>query len=587
MNGRYIAIVGQGGSAMRAALNHATGMSVVLDRPRLLLACANGVDSIDLGHGRGTIVGTLFDGRARGPLVHLEEADTRACLDSGRAVLAKRYWGSYVAFLADERERVSIIRDPSGATACYVVRVGDDHVVTSDVRSCVSLGLIPLEIDWGGVCTHLLWPERRTGRTCIAGVRELMPGSRLVVQRGTVTEDSVWRPWQFTAPERRIDDRHEAAEQVQAAVLGTLGAWCSRYPRPLVSLSGGLDSSIVTVSATGSAGAVTIMTHEALGDERAYARAVAERCSIDLLERRMEPGAIDPGCSNAASLPRPVSRLFGQELDRIWQQSLATSKADALFHGGGGDNVFCYLASATPYLDAVLARQPQAVQHAVLDSLSSMTRVSRWRIRRAAIRKALVDRGRYRWIRDSRMLSMAAQRMAKDVPQHSWFERIPARTLPGKQAHVAALVRIQNYLDAIEVPQAVPVVAPLMSQPVMETCLRIPTWLWCRDGMNRVVARDAFRALLPAEVADRRLKGSPAAFEARLVAAKRRELRTLLRNGHLAARGIIDLDPVDEALGEEGPLRGTRYLRVTELVDVEAWLQSWMGLPPAGGRLQS
>jgi len=301
----------------------------------------------------------------------------------------------------------------------------------------------------------------------------------------------------------------------------------------------------------------------------------------------MNSDAIDPKRSNAASLPRPVSRLFGQELDRIWEQSLTLAEADALFHGGGGDNVFCYLASATPYLDTLLARQPRSVRHAVLDSLSRMTRVSRWQIQRAAVRKALMDRGRYRWIRNSRMLSPAAPRMAGQARRHPWFKGIPAKTLPGKQAHVAALVRIQNYLDAIDLPQSVPVVAPLMSQPVMETCLRVPTWLWCRDGMNRMVARDAFRDRLPAEVVDRRSKGSPAAFEAKMVTARRRELRSLLRDGHLAARGIIDLDSVDDALGEEGPLRGTRYLRVTELVDVEAWLQSWIDPPSGAPRLHS
>jgi asparagine synthase (glutamine-hydrolysing) len=530
----------------------------------------------------------LFDRETLGLLSGLEDASELASLDSGAKLLIERCWGSFVAFLTHETGCVSVVRDPSGAMACYSapLRAGG-HVVTSDVRACVSLGLIAEAIDWDGVAAYLLWPERRSRRTCIVGVRELMPGSRLVAKAGAAIGDAIWSPWRFTSSEQRIDHPQDAAEEVRAAVLRTVAAWSSRYPRPLVSLSGGLDSSIVMASTPESAGAVTIMTHEALGDERDYAQAVARRCSVDLLECFMDSSSIDPKRSNAAALPRPVSRLFAQELDRIWEMSIAETGADALFHGGGGDNVFCYLASAGPYLDALLAGQPPALCNAVLDSLSRMTRVSRWRIRRAALRKMLIDRGQYRWVRNSRMLSKTAVSMADAAHQHPWFESIPAKTPPGKRAHVAALVRIQNYLEAVEPAQLVPVIAPLMSQPVMEACLRVPTWLWCRDGMNRVVARDAFRSRLPAAVVDRRSKGSPAAFEARMVATRRGDLRSLLRHGHLAARGMIDLEAIDDALGEAGPLRGDGYLRVSELVDVEAWLQSWIGGPSASDRPQS
>lgn len=584
MRAPYIALLGPTSAEARARLRDIPGYEIVLDQPHAVLGCATATMRMSMGKNGGAIIGTLFDTPTSALVEGIEDAEAQIVFDSNGDQMIDRYWGSYVAVFANERNRVSVIRDPSGSVPCYFARSGDTLVATSDVGVCASLGLIPLEIDWPAVCAHLLWPERRVSRTCIAAVRELMPGCRLTVHDGSVHIEPVWQPWRFTSSAMRIDDPTEAAMRVQRAVDETGAAWSRRYVRPLVSLSGGLDSSIVMAATPDAVGAITFVTHEPLGDERRYAKAVADRCSIDLLEWRLAADSVDVRRSNAAGLVRPVARLFGQELDRAWRATASATNADALCHGGGGDNVFCYLASAGPYLDSMIAGLPRADRRAVADSLSQMTRVSVWRIKRAALRKALIHRGRHRWRRDPAMLSTKAIGLGKDVSRHPWFEAIPSGILPGKQAHVASIIRIQNYLEAVDWQQDVAVTAPLMSQPVIETCLRIPTWLWCRDGMNRVVARDAFRDRLPAAVIDRRSKGSPAAFDAKLVATKRNEMLELLRYGHLAARGFIDTAAIEQALGHGCLMRGTDYLRATQFVDVEAWLQSWVGTPSDLGR---
>src|SRR3546814_5721791 len=57
-----------------------------------------------------------------------------------------------------------------------------------------------------------------------------------------------------------------------------------------------------------------------------------------------------------------------------------------------------------------------------------------------------------------------------------------------------------------------PVIHPLLSQPVIEHCLAIPTWLQCAGGCDRSIARQAFKPDLPAKVIERRGKGSPQGF---------------------------------------------------------------------------
>ncbi len=149
--------------------------------------------------------------------------------------------------------------------------------------------------------------------------------------------------------------------------------------------------------------------------------------------------------------------------------------------------------------------------------------------------------------------------------------------LPGKAAHVALLLGPQ-YLTEDSDPRAPRrFLYPLLAQPVVELCLRIPTWLWFERGCNRAVARRAFEAALPEQVAWRRSKGSPDAFLVALFESRRQQIRTLLLDGNLAGHGLLDCDALAAYLDDPRPVRGSRHVRILRLVDAEAWSRCWPG----------
>ncbi|UVO50148.1 asparagine synthase-related protein [Sphingomonas sp. SUN019] len=585
----YIAIMSPDGSDALAEERKRVrpGYQVAVDRPGLLVLTTAPTDIVAMMGGDGVAIGTMFDRSGREAVATIDRPASATAHDSGGASLLAQFWGGFVAIISDPDGGVSIIRDPSGEVPCYWSEYGGVTVATSQPRDWID-NYRRVDFDWTTVVGHLLWPERRNRQTCLAGLCELMPGERLVVRPSETRVDPIWQPWRFTVPELRIDEREDAIELVRRATLNTVAGWCRRYPRSLVSLSGGLDSSIVLAAAQAhTIAAVTIMTDEPIGDERQYARAAADYCAVPLIERSLHIDTIDPRRSNAARLPRPTARLFGQAIDHIWRNASVDCGADALFHGGGGDNVFCYLTSCTPYLDSLLVRGPGRSSRATLGDVARLTKVSNGRVKRAALRKMLIEHGRYRWHRDAGFLTSDALALADPWSDHPWFDAVPPRTLPGKRAHVAALIRIQNYLEAIEPERRVPVVAPLMSQQVMEVCLRVPTWIWCEGGVNRAVARAAFRDHLPGMVIDRTSKGGPDAFEIQVMTAHHDTIREMLLEGQLAAHGLIDRKAVTSALEHEGPLRATHYPRLSALVDVEAWLQSWSAIRANGVAAQA
>ncbi|MGC1302147.1 MAG: asparagine synthase-related protein, partial [Caulobacteraceae bacterium] len=130
-------------------------------------------------------------------------------------------------------------------------------------------------------------------------------------------------------------------------------------------------------------------------------------------------------------------------------------------------------------------------------------------------------------------------------------------------------------LDPALRPSPVPLLHPLLAQPVMETCLAMPSWLWVEGGVDRAVARGAFREDLPDLVVQRRGKGSLHGYFTRVFEASRGVLRELLADGVLARRGLVDGAAVRAYLDQPRRPRDLDFYRLFELADVELWLRGW------------
>ncbi len=135
---------------------------------------------------------------------------------------------------------------------------------------------------------------------------------------------------------------------------------------------------------------------------------------------------------------------------------------------------------------------------------------------------------------------------------------------------------IQNHLEGYRRELSFPKISPLMSQPVVELCLQIPSWMWCAGGRNRAVARHAFATDLPPTIIERRSKGTPGSFIVEIFEANRTKLRDMLCGGVLAAQELLDIDCLQRILNDPRPARGGDYSRIMAIADTEAWARSWI-----------
>lgn len=586
MQARYVAIVGARSVAARALASRITtgllvsaSLTTVADENGLLVLASSPDNVVLLDDGLGAIVGTLFSKRSGAPpLKTVTPFGTDSICRSAGKALVENYWGGYVGFVLDKsQDAILVIRDPAAMLPCYYFQLGGLTVVSSDVSLLTATGLYEPKLDWHAITRHLKADQLRPAETCLLGLRELLGGERLTIKDAGLSADLLWSPWQFAARTLQQRDLSEAVTGLQRVVTGSIASWAQGRKHIILGLSGGLDSSIVAASLV-AAGAdfscFTLATDHPTGDERHYARLVAERLRTPLNESIEDVRDIDIASSDAAHLPRPIARSFAQSGDRGILALARQTGADAYFSGGGGDNVFCSMQSATPVADRLLSEGPSRGTWRTARDMAVLADSDLWTVFRRAIRRAFFQRRSYRWRPHLSLLSQNGRRMAVGPIAHPWLQRT-AGALPGKSVHIAWLLQIQNHLEGYGRDQQLMSLAPLMSQPIIEHCLQIPTWMWFRDGLNRVVARDAFAEMLPPEIIHRRSKGTPDSFIVEIYEANRSKIRSLLADGLLASQNMIDLPEILRVLDDPRPAHGTAYRRIMTFADVEAWARAW------------
>src|SRR6185437_14353643 len=116
-----------------------------------------------------------------------------------------------------------------------------------------------------------------------------------------------------------------------------------------------------------------------------------------------------------------------------------------------------------------------------------------------------------------------------------------AADLPrGKQMQIRFLSQVVNRHRPIPRLERAPQHHPLLSQPLMEICLQIPTYLLLRGGRERALARQAFADRVPVEILRRRDKGSIVSHATEMLRRSEPFVRDLLLGGALAENNVID-----------------------------------------------
>ncbi len=518
----------------------------------------------------GGVFGELFSRPEHRRVKTVSVAVAEALAGSGGRELIKAFWGDYIAVLITSDDTVHVVRSPFGAMAVYRLQVGPVEVVTNDVGLLIDLGWLSPAIDWDFTAHFLAYPFLRARRTGFEDLSELPPGSALIFSPGRdIKEQVLWSPWDHVAPHSEPG----LAERLRDETRRCVRAWAEDRQRLLLELSGGLDSSILAACLQDVAAEVTcvnMVSPARDGDERIFARAVAERLGLVLHEIELEPRDLDLTAPPAIRRPRPSAHALLGAWDQTLTERARDLGVDAFVSGGGGDNVFFNTHGSAPAADA-LRRGAVGTWSTAVKDLARLHGCSVWRAGGMSIKRAARSPAPA-WRSDRRFMAPAAAGALAEP--HPWLDQ-PVDALPGKLDHIKGLMGAQNYLDGFPRSAQAPLLTPLLSQPIVELCLSIPSWEWIHEGRDRSVARQAFRTALPPVVVDRRSKGNLAGFAGPAFEAARGKLAGHLLGGRLDQAGLLDAASLRSALEETGPPKGSDYFRILQIADVESWARRW------------
>lgn len=487
--------------------------------------------------------------------------------------LLDHYWGDYLLIQAASNGAagVNLMRDPSGGMPCYYAISEGVGFATSDISLAIELGLYRRRIDWDSVAYCLSYPGIKTRATALRDVSELLPGCSLHVALSTVTTTQEWTPWHFVAEGHRHTNLDDAALAIRGAVSSVVAAWASIDDAILMELSGGLDSSIVAACLAGANERVTccnVVAPVPGGDERQYATQLVARLGLSLETEHLSLDAECVDFDQPASAVSPRMGVLQHAVAQVMESVGRRNGASSYYSGGGGDTVFCYLTGATPAADAIRERGVRAGLAAVRD-LTTLHQCTLWKAARLTLRK-LVRPVRPPSTPDTSFLNPSAVTAA--VAEHPWFDA-PADALAGDRERIFDLAGNQLFRDIVFRGPNPSIRLPLLSQPVVEACLAVPSWMWISGGRNRAVARAAFEDVLPPEVLNRKSKGTFVAYLGALFRRNKDQIRTRLLSGQLREQRFLDADALNRFFESEPPPRDQTFTRVLALLTVENWLR--------------
>tara|TARA_R110001599_G_scaffold109700_1_gene273411 strand:+ start:551 stop:2284 length:1734 start_codon:yes stop_codon:yes gene_type:complete len=535
----------------------------------------DGVPIMDLGDA-GHIVGLVFSKTSATPLLCLPPD---APLKGGPAALAawlmRACWGGYVALLSDRATgRIAAIVDPSGLCPVYRSKTLTHIILASHPGLVRTVTSAPLVVSWQGLRSYLLRPELRQISTCLVGITELPPGELVRIDERSLGGERIWRPDDFM-PGRITMSFDEAAEELRNIAIPVIGAWAKMLGPVAVAASGGVDSSFICAALKAgdeSFTCATVSTDDASGDERAFVNMLGKHLGVQTKSAIYDPATVDPQRGVSAGLARPTRKAFMAALDTALFEAGRSVGASVIFDGNGGDNLFCFLHSSAPVVDRLRCEGLGRGSFSTFFDMCRVTGCDMPTMARAMMRR-LSRREFPKWPADISLLAGVPEVHEEIEPLTPWFQTDVGRH-GGKRDHLALIMRAQHHVHGLTTC-GLPRFSPLMSQPLIEFCLGIPTWIWPEGGINRALARSAFAAELPREILTRTSKSGPDSFIRRSFDQHRLTIRNFLMDGLLAQHEVIDRSAVHDALNSDVISGGDIVYRLLDLAEAESWARSW------------
>jgi len=530
-------------------------------------------------------------------------SDTEVVLEAWRywgPASLSRFRGMFAFALADEKTgELFLARDPLGIKPLFYLQRREGVLFASELKALVSAVGPELRIEPGALVASMLYYWVPEQWCAVAGVRKLPGGS-----------------WARFSPDGRMYLEHywqvaDVAQEAEGAAAPDLGRVIEESVAahlvadvPVSSfLSGGLDSSIITVLAHRAAQEIDAYTItfrpedqrlEAMPDDAVYARKVAARFGVKLHEIEISPDIVkmlprivdaldepigDPAAINTV-LMCEAARARGVKV------ILSGMGADELF-GGYRRQLACVMASRYGRLPGLSRAGVRfAVDRAPVTLGGSGLRYARW-AKRFLTFAELPEEPRYRrsyTLYDPDELAGLLNPDLRAQVDHvidghrdiytdnSLRDEVNRMCLADARLFLPGLNLA--YTDRASMAASVEVRVPFVDPVVAQAAFAIPGRDKITNRQGKVALKRAAEKWLPHEIVYR----PKASFGAPLRGWVRNDLQEIINDvlvrGELVGSGMIRADALDRLIQDERAGRADNAKQIWQLLTMELWYRN-------------
>jgi asparagine synthase (glutamine-hydrolysing) len=530
----------------------------------------------------------------------ITSSDTEVVLEAWRhwgPGCLERFRGMFAFAIADTATgELALARDPLGIKPLLYLRRGDGIVFASELKALISALGPELRIEPGAMVASMLYywvPEQRCS---IQGVTKLPAGSWARFRPDGTHEQAYYWKVQDIALEAAQGPAADLKPVIEESVAAHLIA-----DVPVSSfLSGGLDSSIITVLAHQQAASIDAYTItfrpqdqklEAMPDDAIYARKVARQFGIGLHEIEISPDIVDMLPKMVDFLDEPIgdpaainTYLMCQAArERGVKVILSGMGADELF-GGYRKHLACLMASRYNTLPGVIKTPARLAVGAMPVSIGNRgLRYPRW-AKRFMTFAELPEEARFRrsytLYDPAGLTALVGPDLAGSVnsviDEHAAIyndneldDEVNRMCLADSRLFMAGLNLA--YTDRASMAASVEVRTPFVDLVVARAAFSIRGTDKIRGNTAKAALKDAAENWLPREIVHR----PKASFGAPLRAWVRNDLRELISDvligGELTQLGMMRAGHVRQLIADEQAGREDYAKQIWQLLSMELW----------------
>lgn len=534
-----------------------------------------------LPNNQGFFVGKLFDRYNYLPAEFTTE-NAHAITQDPKTIMSQ-WWGRYAgAVYNTTTQRCTLVRDPQGLSTLFYMTINGGVIFSTDLSLLHDTLEKTPSLNKSYFAEYIIGTNYASPLTPLNGILELLPGMGLHIQpNGTCALEQLWNVSDYGGSFITNIDSFE--QELLHTMRSCLKAWVGDSSGICLELSGGTDSSGLMIllrdilpDHQNIIGINYIDSKTPSSNEITYAQEVANICNAQLHFIDWQDSSLLDPLPPSWRPNKPTTFLMSDNTNKQLHSFAIENNCNEIMNGQGGDHVFLAPQPIDSLADYWLDKGLRGITRP-LKELCSTNRMPWWMLMRDTTKKIF---NHYTTHTDtvvnneSNIYFDQAFTHKKNIDSFYLQESISC-FYPAKKIHVKSLFHGVAYADRNQRIAGRTITHPLLSQPIVELGLRIPTYQSFNNGFDRIFFRNSVSRIKKPHALWRTIKGETNSSMAKTFAAHADRVQDMILSGYFGTNGIINKQWFIQEMAKIRHGHIDNLWPVIRFLTAQRWLDQW------------